>query len=234
MKDFEDSMDDFDFKPITKGLGFHHSLQEKSKIKSELKMQSESLKLDLDERAKKLLGNENSSLSTKKSVTHMGELSAFYAEPITVESIPRLRDIASTKTDYRYFDAPMGIRFKAWSIDIAIVTMMFTFTISSLFLFTDMPFDYLAKVMISSEIAPSMLAVFSLYYFLYFSTLDKTSHSTIGKHYCDIKVVAHNGELTLSQTISKSVLGLVSIFSMGILTILSLTDQFSKTRVIQK
>ena len=36
-------MDDFDFKPITKGLGFHHSLQEKSKIKSDLKLQAESL-----------------------------------------------------------------------------------------------------------------------------------------------------------------------------------------------
>lgn len=233
MKDFDDSMDDFDFKPITKGLGFHHSLQEKSKIKTDLKMQSESLKADLDERAKKLLG-EAVPLKTQKNVTHMGELSPFYAEPSHVEEIPRLRDISEKKVAYRYFDAPMGIRFKAWLIDISIVFAMFTVTVGSLFIFAEMPFDVLAKVMISSDIAPSMLAVFSLLYVLYFSILDRTPHSTVGKSLCDIRVIAHNGELTLTQTALKSVVGLASVLSMGILTILSITDQFSKTRVIQK
>lgn len=233
MKDFDDSMDDFDFKPITKGLGFHHSLQEKSKIKTDLKMQSESLKADLDERAKKLLG-EARPLKNNQNVTHMGELSPFYAEPSNVDEIPRLRDIAEKKINFRYFDAPMGIRFKAWMIDISIVFTMFVLTICSLFVFAEMPFDILAKVMITNDLGPSMLAVFSLFYVLYFSTLDKTPHSTVGKSLCNIRVIGQHGELTLIQTTLKSLLGLVSVLSMGILTILSLTDQISKTRVIQK
>lgn len=237
MKDFDDNMDDFDFKPITKGLGFHHSLQEKAKIKSDLKLQAESLKSDLDERAKKLLsdGSANSlNMAQTKPSTHMGELSPFYDNAPKVEDIPKLRDVAGRQTEYRFFDAPMSLRLKAWSVDILAILTMFTTTIASLFVLADMPFDTLARVMISSDIAPSLLAIFSLFYVLYFSILDKTTHSTIGKSLFGMRLIGTRDEMNLSLSALKSILSLVSILSMGMLTVLSIPDQLSHTRVVQK
>ena len=67
-----------------------------------------------------------------------------------VEDIPKLRDIAGRQTEYRYFDAPMGIRFKAWSIDILLYSLCLRLRLHHYLYFADMPFDTLAKVMISS------------------------------------------------------------------------------------
>lgn len=231
MKDFDDTMDDFDFKPLTKGLGFHHSLQEKTKLKTDLKLQSESLKSDLDERAKKLLSD--SSHQTMKT-THMGELSPFYEEIPTLDEIPSLKNITDKKIEYRYFDAPMNLRLKAWVMDMGVIITMFAVTVGSLFLLVDMPFDVLAKVMISADIAPSMLLIFSLFYVFYFSTLDKTAHSTLGKNFFNIKVIGMREDMTLLLSTFKCILSLFSIVSMGMLTVLSVPDQISKTRVVQK
>lgn len=234
MKDFDENFDDFDFKPLTEGLGFHHSLQEKSKIKSSLRMQAESLKTDLDERAKRLLGDTHSDHS-EQTVNHMGDLSPFYRDNSTnVDEIPSMSDISQNTTEYRYFDAPMSLRLKAWCVDLLVIFAMFAITIGSVFVFSDMPLDSLAKFMISSEIAPSLLAIYGMFYIFYFSTLDRTNYSTIGKNLFNLKMVGSYYDVSLRDSLLKSLLSLVSVLSMGMITMLSLTDQISKTRIVQK
>lgn len=232
MKDFDENFDDFDFKPLTKGLGFHHSLQEKNKIKTNLKLQAESLQRDIDERAKRLLGSAS---QESVSTTHMGDLSPFYTDSsVNVDEIPTLNDIAHTKTEFRYYDAPMAVRLKAWLVDTLVIFSMCAISTGSLFVVSDMPLDALAKVMVSTDILVSLVAIYMLFYMFYFTTLDRTNYSTVGKNLFNLKVVAHNSEISLKETSLKALLSLVSVLSMGMLTMLSLTDQVSKTRVVQK
>ena len=235
---FEDSFDDFGFKPLTKGLGFHHSLQEKSRIKSSLKIKSESLKSDLDLRAKKLLAPEtdDSASTLTKPVTHMGDLAAFYKpSEVCHDNIPKLKEISRESVDYRFFDAPMFLRLSAWTLDLAFIFIMFLCTISSVFLLADMPFDLLSQVMLSNDILVSFAGMYVTLYFLYFSILDMTEHSSFGKFFFKIKVIStHDENLSFSGSVLRTFYSLLSFCSMGILTILSLTDQMSKTRVVQK
>lgn len=235
---FEDNFDDFEFKPLTKGLGFHHSLQEKSKIKSHLKMKSDALKSDLDTRAKKLLAPEQSTPSSSftKPVTHMGDLAAFYKSPGNdVESIPKLKEISRENVDYRFFDAPMFLRLSAWAVDITLIFLMFLCTISSVFFIADMPFDILSKVMVSSNILISFFGMYVALYLLYFSILDMTEHSSFGKALFKIKVIStHEDNLDFSTSFLRAVYSLASCCFMGMITMLSLSDQISKTRVVQK
>ena len=64
---------DLDFKPLTKGLGFHHSVKDKKEVSQSLIQKSMELKSDLESRATILNNNSNHAIST-----NMGDLSPFY------------------------------------------------------------------------------------------------------------------------------------------------------------
>lgn len=235
---FNDSFDDFDFRPITDGLGFHHSLQEKSKIKSDLKMKSEALKSDLDTRAKKLLGEsmEETKVATHSSPTHMGDLSAFYNTPEkNIEEIPKLQKVVGESTDYRFFDAPMFLRFSAWLMDTMIIATMLFSIVSLAFFAVDIDLAHFSELIFSSEIGGSFLLMFGMLYLIYFSILDMTSYSSFGKAAMKIKVVSSNKEkFGFLRSFGRSLFSLVSVASMGMITMLSFSDQMTKTRVVQK
>ena len=184
--EIDDMMDDFEFKPLTKGLGFHHSLTEKSEVRKELNSRTEEIHTDIDERAKMLL----KSFEEKKEVTHMGELSPFYENVNeSIEDIPKLSDKVEKET-IRFFDAPMFLRLAAYSIDLIVISIMFAMTLISIFVLADLPFDTLSSFMISNDILPSFTFIFFLFYAFYFSVLDKTEYSTVGKNLMNIKVIS--------------------------------------------
>jgi uncharacterized RDD family membrane protein YckC len=237
-QEIDDLMDEFDFKPITKGLGFHHSLAETSKIKTELNAQSIELKNELDTRSKKLLSSFGDNKKTSPSietneVTHMGELAPFYNQKTKQEEIPKLFETEEME-EIRFHNASMSHRFFAYVVDLGIILFMFAVTFVTIFIAADLPFDFINKIMVSNEILPSFILIFALFYTFYFSITDKTAHSSFGKKLLRIKIVYDDADMSLVKSFSRTLVSIIALLSFGVLTMLSVTDAITNTRVVQK
>lgn len=231
----DEAFEDFDFKPLTKGLGFHHSLQETSQIKTDLNMQSESLKRDLEMRSDKVLSDSLS--DNHKKPVNMGELAPFYADSEKAfNKAPKLSDTLSDEIELRYHDASNTYKAGAWFIDVILVSAMFILCLGSIFLFAEFPFSYIENIMVSNDIFFSFVSLYLMFYVFYFTFLDKTDHSTFGKKMMGIKVVTtlESKNISLVSSCYRALLSFVSILSLGIFTILSLDSVLTNTRVVQK
>lgn len=231
----EDLFEDFDFKPITKGLGFHHSLQESSQVKTDLSAQSESLKRDLEMRSEKVLSDSINLNKTK--APNMGELAPFYEDSEKpFNKAPKLSDKLGDQIEVRFHNASTSYRAMAFMIDVIVVSSMFILCLGSILLFAEFPFSYLDKMMISNDILVSFIALYLMFYTFYFTFLDKTEHSSFGKKMMGIKVVTslESKNISLLNSFYRTLLSFVSIISLGIFSLLSLDSSMTNTRVVQK
>ena len=226
-----ESMDEFDFKPITEGLGFHHSIEEKSKIKTRLNSQKKSLQKDLENRVQVL---QTSTPDTKPHVEHMGELAAFYNteefNPANVAPLVKEEEITETVMS----EVSMGIRFTAWVVDVAVVAFMFGTAMVSILFTADMPFDLLNPIMVSSDLSTGLLGIFTMFYIFYFTFLDKTEYSTLGKRLFNLKLVGMMKSPSLFNTFNRTILSMCSVFTLGLLSLLSLQDSLTDTKVVRR
>lgn len=224
-----EALEDFDFKPITEGLGFHHSIAEKSKIKTELKSQQKSLRKDLEKRSQLLKVSHN---DQRPHVEHMGELAAFYENP-TIDT-SNIAPLIKTEERPDVVDVSMFTRFSAWIVDLLVISFMFATSIISIFALADMPYDLLNPVMISKDIVTSFGTLFLMFYIFYFSFLDKTEYSTLGKRLFNIKLIGMTKRPSLFKTFNRTLLSLLSVFTLGLLTLLSLQDSLTDTKVVKR
>lgn len=223
-----EQFDDFEFKPITKGLGFHHSLAEKSKVETHLKSQQKSLQEDLELRSQKIV---SSNFQDKNHVEHMGDLAAFYhtteLDPSNIAPLVKEEEVDVVS------DANFGVRFAAWLVDFMVVSFMFITAIVSIFAVTDMPFDNLSPLFFTSDIGTNFVILFVMFYMFYFSFLDKTEHSTPGKRLFNMKLVGMTAKPTYLKTVLRTSLTFVSVFTLGLFSLLGLQDSLTNTKVIK-
>lgn len=227
-----DQMDDFEFKPITKGLGFHHSISEKSKVETDLKSQQKSLQEDLKRNTERILNKIPSPSVEKKHVEHMGELAAFY-NPTAIDT-KNIAPLVKEEEVEVLADASMGIRLMAWLVDVAVVTFMFITAIVSIFMVADMPFDSLSPLFFTSDIGTNFVVLFMMFYVFYFSFLDKTEFSTLGKRLFDIKLISMTSAPSFLNTTLRTILTFVSVLTLGLFSMLSLQDSLTNTKVIKR
>lgn len=228
--DIDDILDQDDlFKPITDGLGFHHSVKNKKEVAISLKNKSLDLKRDLDLRTKQL----TKELKKSSETIDMGELTPFYQK----ENSQSLNSIdLNIESTYEQDIETVNIvkRFFAYSVDISLlaITASCAFVVS--LYSTGMSFNS-AKLILNDPLSSILLAFIGcLFYTLYFTFFDKSSFSSIGKRLLNIKLVSLEGELTFSQTFYRSTLSLISLLSLGLFNILKLEDKLTNTTVISE
>jgi uncharacterized RDD family membrane protein YckC len=232
MKDFDNNedfnLDDFDFKPITKGLGFHSDKFEDANNDLKIKRLSTPVKKK-NHALSKFIESEEQSVD-------MGDLSAFYQNDKTqfetVTDISKsLEDEFSNHEEELLISAPAFERVYAWMIDSLVVFLTYTIALMIPFLLLDI---LGLKITFTRElfIATSPLLI-SLYVF-YFSFLDKTQYSTLGKSTFSLVVVANDKKLSLYKSFGRTVISLLSIPSLGLTSLLGLQDKLSNTHVIRK
>lgn len=227
-----DELDDFfeelNFKPITKGLGFHHSLKEKSDVRTSIKTRSLDLKKDF---AKRQL--ESSRVSKKnlgKKEVNMGELSAFYSEPEVNEVNINIVDEVD--------EAPvvaMLSRFSAWAIDMMIILSMQLILIVAVIFTAKLPMKTFDSLMLLDGILESFTILTTMFYVFYFTFFDKTNFSSPGKNLLGLKIIGEtSNKVTLAQSFMRALISLLSMTLIGLVSILGLTDSLTETKVIRK
>lgn len=221
-------LEDFELKPITSGLGFHHSLKEKKKVEVDLKQQSQSLKNELETRIEQL---DKSDIDAKNM--NMGELAPFYSETMTEEKKEELDLDIEKELTVTSAEAGQFLRFSAWFIDVVIIfaTMLVTFT--AIIYFADLPLEVISKVMISDDILLSFCTIGALFYIFYFAFLDKTLHSSLGKNMLKIRVESNLKSLSIFQSFNRACLTVFSIPLLGLPIILRFHDSLTDTKVIR-
>jgi hypothetical protein len=227
--DIDNILNDFDFKPITDGLGFHHSLQEKKNIETNMKSQQAGLKKDMTQRVKTL---QNEARHIEKPL-HMGELSAFYESEtpshITELTVEDSRDeSANTQASIM---APIHYRFVAWLIDVVILFTVMFFTVAVIVLSTELPLETFNIFMLSDELFLSFGSIFGMFYLFYFTLLDMTKFSTIGKRIMSIRLESNSSRINLVQSFTKAVVSLVAIPTMGLPALLRIDNMLTSTYV---
>lgn len=226
--EIDDLMEDFDFKPVTKGLGFHHSIADKKEIKVDMEEHKKALMDDLENRSLKIKADQQKS----NQQVNMGELSAFYKneEAPVINDLP---DLVEKVEKIETHDASITMRFFAWAIDSLVVFTMLLTTIFAIIVMADMPLEFLNFYMITDDLRYSFIAMFFMYYLFYFSIMDKTEFSTLGKRMLNIKVIGAYKKLTLIGSTARALLSIFSIFTLGLFTLLTLHDSFTGTKVVK-
>jgi hypothetical protein len=228
--EIDDLINNFDLKPITDGLGFHHSIKDEKEIRSSLKQNSVALNNEFETR----LNNMNIKTEDTSSV-NMGELAPFYADNTEVKpEVEQVIDLASVELEETIedVDASLPLRFCAWFIDLSILLTTLLVTFTSIIYFSDLPMEIINIFMISDELFMSFTCLSLMFYTFYFSFFDKTSFSSIGKRVLNLKVVGIKGNISLIQAFTRVCLTLVSIALLGLPLILKMQDRMTDTRVV--
>ncbi len=226
------TFDDFDisaesFKPINKGLGFHHDTK-KTNFRPVTTIKVEKIK------SLGPLNNLSSDLESRIKKQTPSGLEAFYGStsiinnPVTISELA----IADKQSNDQVINASAISQFTGWIIDLAVILSLVAVTSISLVLASGMNFQVLLKLISKTEIIIFTTTVFSLYYILYF-TIVELSNSP-GKIILGIRLIHTDGNtITIKNTFFRAVVSLLSIILLCLPMIIDFQGRLSDTKVVK-
>lgn len=209
---------DFDFKPITSGLGFHHPKQTEPK----------SVKMD-----RSVAKNQNPvqfQNTSSDASYHQSDLSIFYSRNNLEPTDQAFKEVEiktlklATKLE-RSLAYTLDLLFVASALSIVVTIMARSINMDLIEVWDSYP----------NEITPLVVSLFCGFYLLYFSIFEKGGQSTIGKAMFSIKVVSVNEKsLTLSCLLLRSIVSLLNFAGLGLFSYFDLQSKISSTKVVRK
>lgn len=220
----EFNIDELDFKPINKGLGFHHA--EKEKIGQAKKALSAPIISNIQ-------ATRDSSTHLNQGNLHTGpispELQAFYGQkPVHViekKNKERVLVEPAKKITLASTAQLMGswlVDFLAISLIMGLLTFAFSFTVGISFV------EIIDQVKIIDGVVFSLL--FSIMYLSYFSILDLAQ--TPGKILFKLKLEGIDKSLSFKASFIRATVSLISILLLGLPSLLDFSGKLSETRVV--
>jgi uncharacterized RDD family membrane protein YckC len=218
-------MDEIDFKPITSGLGFHHSkIQDVKPVFTEKTI------------ATPVLTPMNSpNLNRAESPVYQNDLSLFYnnSQNPSIPVVPLKTGQPEDKVETFYIEASRGQRVMAYFLDltligsllsIVLIVMARTISMDLLEVWTNYP----------NEITPLFIILFSGFYLIYFSVFEKGLSSTFGKNMLGLRVVnLNNSSQTMGMLTLRSVITLFNFLTFGLFSWFDLQNKVTHSKVIR-
>jgi hypothetical protein len=208
---------DFDFKPITSGLGFHQ--HKTTEIKPTFH-ESQSLSMNSMPMPAPMARKENQ--------IYQNELSAFYGRETQVAE-----PVVALKKEKIFRLATKSQRVLAYVLDLGLVlsSVALVLTIMSRLIEKD-----LVEVWTTypNEITPLVLVLFTGFYMMYFSIFEKTFQSTLGKNLLGITVVdLDNKNQSFIMLIFRTFISLMNFVSLGLFSYFDLQNKVSNSKVVK-
>lgn len=211
-------MDDFDFKPITSGLGFHQGKPTDNKPA-----------MNFQAAPVQTVNPIATQTFPKKENVYQNDLSIFYNQQNAATPAPQVE----VKEEKVYRLATKGQRILAYTIDLVFVAsvlalvltlMARTISMDLVEVWTEYP----------NEITPLVVILFAGFYVIYFSIFEKSASSTIGKNIVGIKVVNTENELqSFSALLMRTAIGLLNFVSLGLFSYFDLQNKVTGSKVIR-
>ena len=208
---------DFDFKPITSGLGFHQN--KTTEIKPTFH-ESQSLNMNSMPMPAPMARKENQ--------IYQNELSAFYGRETQVAE-----PVVALKKEKNFRLATKSQRVLAYVLDLGLIlsSVALVLTIMSRLIEKD-----LIEVWTTypNEITPLVLILFTGFYMMYFSIFEKTFQSTLGKNLLGITVVdLDNKNQSFIMLVFRSFISLMNFVSLGLFSYFDLQNKVSNSKVVK-
>lgn len=232
----EFDVDSFNVRPLSKGLGFH---QEREKVRSpKTKLHSTQTQNNLVRKTEVSVAPSHGSIKTSspselfwdQSVSQ-SELNQFYQQGSISESKNEQSESFS-ESGNTLQKATSTSRFLAWALDMLFLTVICLVLAFSFIVLAGMKIDILLKghYLGHLELMVFGFGLFSLLYIFYFTILDMAACP--GKSLLGLKVCGANGERPkASQTLTRSVVSLLSLFLLGLPAILDFQSRLSESVV---
>lgn len=212
-------MDDFDFKPLTSGLGFNQN-----KPTTEVKPAFVERPV-----VQQIQTSAPISPPRKEQGIYQNDLSIFYNREQTLTPPPL--DIPKEEKIYRKASKPQ--RILAYFLDMSLLlsflgiiltVMSRTIGMDLLEVWTSYP----------HEMTPLVTTLFCGFYLMYFSIFEKTDSSTVGKYLLGIKVVDNQNRVPgFSTLMIRSFVSLINFVSLGLFSYFGLQDKTTNSKVIR-
>jgi uncharacterized RDD family membrane protein YckC len=206
--------DDFDFKPITSGLGFHHTKTQEIKPVFTDRIHQASV--------------PTTSLPIKNEMNvYQNDLSLFYSSEI----IDKKEKIIPEEKIIRL--ASPSSRVGAYLLDLLMVLSLLGIVLTVMARTISMD---LLKVweMFPQEITPLVLVLFAGFYLIYFSIFEKSESSTLGKSILKLRVVdLEHKPLPFATLVVRTFISLANFLSLGLFSYFDLQSKVTGSKVIK-
>lgn len=215
-------LENFDFKPITSGLGFHQ----------EPKVETQEIPKAVPVRRERKPVSPYQKLESSTENFFPSDLESFYASASQEKEAPRV--ITRAREIKPLLDASASERIAAYLLDLALVLSAVSLTGLTM---TRVLGLRLAEVAdrYSNEATPLMLTLFVGYYLIYFSVFEKSETSTLGKSIFSLRVSSlEEDELTLGKLLMRSALSLFNFVSLGLFSYYDLQSKMSRSKVVRR
>lgn len=215
----DDFMEEFDFKPITSGLGFHH--QKATEVKPMF-----------TERTVAVSPLPTSVPTMKKEMNvYQNDLSMFYNQGQQAPQAPvELEPMVEEKV-YRL--AGKTQRVFAYLLDLAFVAGLLTGVLTIMAKSVDLDIIQVWE-QYPHEITPLVVTLFCGFYLIYFAIFEKASQSTLGKNLFNLRVTSFdNGSLSLTTLLMRSIVSLLNFASLGLFSYFDLQNKVTNSKVIR-
>jgi uncharacterized RDD family membrane protein YckC len=222
---------------MTKGLGFHQE-QKRASFKpasKEVKAFGASKTLP---KASSVLGP----LSAQTSVVTQNHtptgLEAFYGSKGTTGHQTNLIElkvedsIQEISSMVKYKTASGTTQFFAWIIDVLVVASFVAITGTLLVFASGIQFEMLARLISTQDLIAFTVAIFSIYYLLYFTILDLSASP--GKTIMGLRLLrTDNSNVTIKNTFSRALISLLSSITLFLPMLLDFQGRLSDTKVVK-
>ncbi len=223
-----DFFEDFDFRPVTEGLGFHHKSKtdEVVQIARARVMEKAAAPRSIPRGEHPFTQSLNSVPTAPAQDYVQSDLSLFYARPPAVD----MDDEAPTQTT----SAPSrALRAVAFAVDLAVVAFMGQATFFAVEVLTGVSLVALALEG-STEAWASGAVMLLGYFMLYFTLLEKFQGATIGKEVLGLRVTTLNGApVSLLRAAGRTLATVAGFLSLGFTAWMDLSGKVTDTRVVR-
>jgi hypothetical protein len=227
-KNTDHFLDDFDFKPLSSGLGFHYEDQSKSAIQSINKVNS--AKQNIKKAPVRMIHPyeshvENQSTNSNSQNFIQNDLSLFYSKP--QDNFLKFEEEVVEPVEARW-----SLRFTAFIVDLLIVGSVVSLTMEFVSLMTGLEFWRQTLSFDTLSIA-SASTLFAWYFLMYFTVLRKFQRKTIGMDFFGLVVVS-NRNMSLSRIFVNSSILLLGLMSFGLTNFFELPFKMTGIKVVQE
>lgn len=232
------------FKPMTRGLGFHHDTKRPSFKPAPKEVKAfGSAKSPMNQSLNSISTSIGAAPKTTPNAAQMPSgLEAFYGakpaaasttdtqnlfeKPLQEKTEVKKEKVVSAKA------APQVSQFFAWVIDILVIASFVALTGALLVFASGIEFNMYSRLISPQDLAIFAAAIFSIYYLLYFTILELSS--TPGKTIFGIRLVTASGsEVTVKHTFTRALISLLSGVALFLPMLLDFQGRLSDTKVVK-
>lgn len=214
----DDLMEDFDFKPITSGLGFHHG-------------KATEVKPVFTERTVAVSPMSTPAPMKKEMNVYQNDLSLFYGH--AQNPAPVAAEVEPVVEEKFYHLASKPQRVFAYMLDLLMVAAVLGAVLMIMAKSIDMDLLHVWE-QYPHEITPLVVTLFCGFYLIYFAIFEKMGQSTLGKNLFGLRVTGtDNQPLSLTTLIMRSIVGLLNFASLGLFSYFDLQNKVTNSKVIR-